>query len=64
MAQIKIEDMIDHLSHEMKRALEEAVRREIPDAQFDRTRLFKEFRKSVYQKCSVWETIPDHLIRN
>lgn len=63
MAQIKIEDVIDHLSAEMKRALEEAVNSQIPGAQFDRNSLFKAFRKAVYKKCSVWETIPDSLVK-
>jgi len=64
MAQIKIEDVIDHLAYDMKRALEDAVRRQIPAAQFDRTSLFKEFRRAVCRKCSTWETVPDHLVKD
>ena len=64
MKQVKFEGVIEHLSHDVKRALEDAVRRQIPDAAFDRVSLFKEFQKAVYRKCSVWESIPDHLVRD
>lgn len=64
MKQIKIESVIDHLSHDMKRALEDAVRRQVPGATFDRNALFKEFLKGVYRKCSTWETIPDQFVRD
>jgi hypothetical protein len=36
MAQVKIEDIVDDLSTEMRRALEAAVREVLPDAKFDR----------------------------
>jgi hypothetical protein len=63
MAQIKIEDIVDHLDSEMKRALEDAVKRVIPGAEFDRDRLFQEFRQAVYQHCSIWENVPDRFVR-
>jgi hypothetical protein len=63
MAQVKIEEIIDHLSHEMKRALEDAVERTIPGVSFDRDELFRQFRKAVYRKCSVWEKVPDQYIQ-
>ena len=62
MARVKIEEVIDHLSSEMKRALEQAVSNSIPGAQFDRNLLFREFRKSVYRKCNVWENVPDQYV--
>lgn len=63
MAQIKIEDVIDHLSFEMKRALEDAVTSEITGARFDRDALFRAFTRAVYLKCSTWEKVPDHLVK-
>ena len=62
MARVKIEDVIDHLDHDMKRALEDAVRGIMPDADIDRNRLFREFRKAVGRKCSTWESVPDRYI--
>lgn len=63
MAQIKIEDVIDHLGHELKRALEDAVASEVRGAQFNRDDLFRAFKRAVYRKCSTWENVPDHLVK-
>ncbi|MCA0850864.1 hypothetical protein [Salipiger thiooxidans] len=62
MARIKIEEVIQHLDHDMKRALEAAVRETIPDAQFDRQRLFKAFVRKVRLKCNTWESVPDNYV--
>lgn len=62
MARIKIEDIVEHLDYELKRALEAAARDAIPDAEIDRQRLFKAFVKQVRKKCSTWETVPDHTV--
>jgi len=62
MARVKIEDIVDHLSVEMQKALEEAVRKVLPDAEFDRRTLFREFTRSVSRKCSTWERVPDHYV--
>jgi len=62
MARVKIEDVIDHLELDMKRALEDAVRRMMPDANIDINRIFREFRKAVGRKCSTWESVPDRYI--
>jgi len=62
MARVKIEDIVDHLNSEMRRALEDAVKRAVPDAHFDAYQLFREFRKAVGRKCSTWENVPDHFV--
>lgn len=62
MARVKIEEIIDHLDHGMKRALESAVARVLPDAEFDRNQLFREFKRAVSRKCSTWERVPDWYI--
>ena len=62
MAKVKIESIVDHLSLEMRKALEIAVSEEIGDVDFDPKALFKAFRKAVYRKCSVWETVPDAYV--
>ena len=63
MAQIKIEEVVDHLSYEMKRALAEAVERTIPDAKFSSKTLFRNFLRSVNRKCSTWERVPDQYVK-
>lgn len=62
MARVKIEDVVDHLSSEMRRALEDAIREEIPNAEFDAYALFRAFKRAVYRKCSVWENVPDQYV--
>jgi len=64
MARIKIEEVIDHLDYDLKRALEAAVKETIPNAQFDRQRLFKSFVKQVRRKCGTWENVPDGYVDN
>ncbi|WP_312919777.1 hypothetical protein [Stutzerimonas nitrititolerans] len=64
MAQVQIEEIVDHLSTEMRKALEEAVRSVAPTAQFDSTALFKAFRKAVGRKCNTWEHVPDFYVKN
>lgn len=59
MARIKIEAILDDLSSEMKRALDDAVKRILPDAEFNRNQLFREFKRAVGRKCSTWERVPD-----
>jgi len=62
MARIKIEDVVEHLSSEFRRALADTIARELPDAEFDPHQLFRTFRRSVGRKCSTWETIPDQYV--
>lgn len=62
MARVKIEQIIDHLDHDMKRALESAVERVLPDAEFDQNELFREFKRAVSRKCSTWERVPDRYV--
>jgi hypothetical protein len=62
MARVKIEEVIDHLSSEMRRTLEETVKTVVPSAHFDAHDLFREFRRNVGRKCNTWETVPDQYI--
>jgi len=63
MAQVKIEEIVDHLSSEMRKALTIAVNNAIPNAEFDERELFREFRRAVGRKCNNWETVPNHYVR-
>ena len=62
MARVKIKEIIEHLDTNMKRALEDAVNKEIPNAQFDRNSLFREFARAVGRKCSIWERVSDSYV--
>lgn len=62
MAKIKVEDVVDHLDREFRGALKDTIEEMFPDLEFDDRELFREFKKKVYRKCSVWESVPDHLV--
>ena len=62
MTRVKIEDIVDHLSTQIRRALEDAVKRVSPDAHFDAHQLFREFRRAVGRKCNTWENVPDRFV--
>ncbi len=63
MARVRIEEVINHLSSEMRGALKQAVQRTMPDVEFDSNRLFREFKRAVGRKCSTWEQVPDRLVQ-
>ena len=63
MPQVKIEEIVDHLSYEIQRALEEAVHQTIPDSKFNSNMLFRNFVRAVGRKCSTWERVPDRYVK-
>ena len=62
MAKVKIDEIIDHLSTEMRRALSDAVKETLPAAMFDEYELFRSFKRAVSRKCSTWEQVPDKYV--
>lgn len=62
MARIRIEEIIEHLSSEMRKALEQAVSNVAPDTKIDAHALYKAFVKAVARKCSTWEQVPDQYV--
>jgi hypothetical protein len=63
VAQVEIEEIVDHLSNEMTRSLEQAVKEVLPEVEFDRRALFKAFKRAVRRKCNTWEEVPDQHVR-
>jgi hypothetical protein len=65
MAQVNIEEVVDHLSSDFRRALEATIRAKIPNAQFDPHDVFREFVREVGRKCRRWEQVPDrHVLKD
>ena len=58
MARVRVEAVVEHLSSEFRKALDAAVRRQLPGAQFNAHQLYRDFRREVGRKCSTWETVP------
>ena len=64
LARIKVEDIIDHLSSEIRQSLRESVNDVIPNATFDERELFRQFKREIRRKCNTWERVPDRFIDN
>lgn len=62
MARVQPDEIVDHLSVEFTRALEDAVLAVMPQASFDRNTIFRAFKRAVYLRCSTWEDVPDEYV--
>ena len=62
MARVQIAGIIEQLSSEMKRALEAAVQEVLPNSEFDRSELFRAFRRAVGRKCPQWVQVRDQFV--
>lgn len=61
-SKVKIEGILDHLDRDLTKALDDAIHAHLPNAQFDVKRLYKDFVKHAYRRCSVWEQVPDQYV--
>ena len=62
MARIKIEEIIDHLSSDIRKALRDTVNEGVNNGSFDEHELFRIFKRKVRSKCSTWERVPDRYV--
>jgi hypothetical protein len=63
MAEVQIEEVVDHLSSEFKKTLDDVMQQYAPNASYDRNELFRFFRRRVYRHCNVWEDVPDQFVK-
>jgi len=64
MAKVKMEEIVEHLSSEMRRALSDAMKEVSPNSNFDEYELFRAFKRAVRRKCGTWERVPDRFVEN
>lgn len=62
MAKIRVEQVLDHLGPNLRRALDESVKNVIPGATFDADKLFSEFKRNVRLRCRQWEQVPSQYV--
>jgi len=62
-AEVDIEEIVEHLSSQFRRALEDTVKHAIPGATFDAHELFREFKRALRRKCNDWEDVPATSVR-
>ena len=63
MAKVRIEGILDDLSRELTRALATAVENNIPDASFDPSQLFNDFKSQAYSACLIWEKVAEKNVK-
>lgn len=63
MAQVEIEEVVDHLSTEFRKALEDICREHFPSSDFDSQELFRDFLRAVRRRCSTWEEVPNEHVK-
>jgi hypothetical protein len=64
VARVRIEDIIDFLDSDIRKALKDSVDKVIPNNNVDSHQLFREFKRSISRKCSTWERVPDQYVEN
>jgi|GEM_PF-1166827 len=62
MARVKVADLVDHLTPQMRTALDEAVERTLPGVEVDRRKLYLEFRRALVTRCKQWENVPNAAV--
>jgi hypothetical protein len=62
MAQVKIEEIVDHLEIKMRRALDETIKKHFLDTDIESKEVFKTFKRMVGMKCKTWEDVPDDCV--
>lgn len=63
MAQVMIEEVVDHLRSEFRRALADTFATHAPGVSINDHQVFRDFKRAVYRKCSVWEQVPDQYVK-
>ncbi len=64
MAKVNIEEFIEHLDREIKKALESTIREHFPNQEYNTRAVFKTFKEEVTKKCNSWENVPNKYIRS
>jgi hypothetical protein len=62
MARVKMEEIVEYLSGEMRRALIDAVMEVSPHSNIDEYELYRAFKRAVRRKCGTWERVPDRYV--
>ena len=62
MARVKVIEIVDHLSPQMRGSLDEAVERVLPGVEVDRAKLYREFRRALGTRVKLWESVPNAAV--
>lgn len=62
MARVKPVELFDRFNPQMRAALDEAIAKALPDANFDKRMLYLEFRLALNRKVKQWENVPNSIV--
>jgi len=62
MTRVKIQSIIEHLDHDMQRALVDAVSHVYPDVKINRAALYRAFTRAVGRQCSTWVPVREQHV--
>jgi hypothetical protein len=62
MARIKMLELVEALAQPLRGALDEAVAKTLPETEFDKAQLFREFRRSLLARTKQWERVPNSVV--
>ena len=58
MARIRPNDIFEHLTPQLRAALDEAVDKTLPGVEVDKRQLYLAFRRALTAKLKPWEIVP------
>ncbi|MDY0904533.1 hypothetical protein [Pedobacter sp. CFBP9032] len=62
MAKVKIEEIIDYIDTDIRKALSETIKKHFPNEDFNDREVFRTFKRMISRKCSSWENVPDGFV--
>lgn len=62
MARVKVEEIVDYLGSDFRKALKNTINQQMPNNTIDEYALFREFKRAVSRKFGTWETVPDSYV--
>jgi hypothetical protein len=62
MAKVKIEEIIDYIDSDIRKALSETLKQHFPKEDFNDREVFRTFKRMISRKCSTWQNVPDRLV--
>jgi hypothetical protein len=62
MARIKPDEIMEHLSSDLRNALGDALREVAPGTNINSDILFRAFVRATDRRCRTWEKVPDRYV--
>ncbi len=62
MPRVKVDEIINHLKGDIKRALCDALKEVAPTVTVDENKFFQAFKRAVSRRCATWERVSDSCV--